>query len=86
MFVTTKALIKREKLFVGKYFKSGVWGTDVAGVASNPSAGQVLRWSDSASDPIKHVRDAKRTIRQSTGFEPNKLVMLWWIIRTSSTA
>lgn len=75
VFVTTKALIKREKLFVNKYFKSGVWGTDVAGAASSPSAGQVLQWNDAASDPIKNVRDAKRTIRQSTGFEPNKLVL-----------
>jgi hypothetical protein len=75
VFVTTKALIKREKLFVGRYFKSGVWGTDITGVASSPSAGQVLQWSDAASDPIKNVRDAKRTIRQSTGFEPNKLVL-----------
>lgn len=75
VFVTTKALIKREKLFVNKYFKTGVWGTDLAGVASAPSAGQVLQWSDAASDPIKNVRDAKRTIRQSTGFEPNKLVL-----------
>jgi hypothetical protein len=75
VFVTTKALIKREKLFVGRYFKSGVWGTDIAGVAATPGAGEVLRWSDGNSDPIKHVRDAKRTIRQSTGFEPNKLVL-----------
>lgn len=75
VFVTTKALIKREKLFVGKYFKSGVWGTDITGASSNPSTGQVLQWNDGNSDPIKNVRDAKRTIRQSTGFEPNKLVL-----------
>lgn len=75
VFVTTKALIKREKLFVAKYFKSGVWGTDITGVNATPSTGQVLRWNDGASDPIKNVRDAKRTIRQSTGFEPNKLVL-----------
>lgn len=75
VFVTSKALIKREKLFVGKYFKTGVWGTDITGVSSGPSGAQVLQWNDAASDPIKNVRDAKRTIRQSTGFEPNKLVL-----------
>jgi len=75
VFVTTKALIKREKLFVNKYFKSGVWGTDITGVNSAPGAGQVLRWNDAASDPIVNVRDAKRAVRQSTGFEPNKLVL-----------
>lgn len=75
VFVTTKALIKREKLFVGKYFKSGVWGTDIAGVSASPTGAQALQWSDGASDPIKNVRDAKRAIRQATGFEPNKLVL-----------
>lgn len=74
-FVSHKALIKREKLFVANYFTTGKWATDVAGVASGPSAGQVLQWSSANSDPIKNVRDAKRTIRESTGFEPNKLVL-----------
>lgn len=74
-YVTHKALIKREKLFVNSYFKTGVWATDIAGVASAPGAGQVLKWSDGNADPIKNVRDAKRSVRQSTGFEPNKLVL-----------
>jgi hypothetical protein len=75
IFVTMKAMLKREKLFVNKYFKTGVWATDISGVNAGPGAGQVLRWNDAASDPIKNVRDAKRTVRESTGFEPNKLVL-----------
>lgn len=74
-FVSHKALIKREKLFVNNYFTTGKWATDVAGVASGPTAGQVLQWSAANSDPIKNVRDAKRTIRENTGYEPNKLVL-----------
>lgn len=74
-FVTHKALIKREKLFVNNYFTTGKWATDITGVASAPSAGQVLQWSAANSDPIKNVRDAKRTVRESTGYEPNKLVL-----------
>lgn len=74
-FVTQKALIKREKLFVNNYFSTGKWGTDITGVSSSPSSGQVLQWSDGASDPIKNVRDAKRAVRESTGFEANKLVL-----------
>jgi hypothetical protein len=74
-FISHKALIKREKLFVNNYFTTGKWSTDVAGVASGPSAGQVLQWSAANSDPIKNVRDAKRAIRESTGYEPNKLVL-----------
>jgi hypothetical protein len=74
-FVTHKALIKREKLFVNNYFTTGKWATDITGVASAPSAGQVLQWSAANSDPIKNVRDGKRAIRESTGYEPNKLVL-----------
>lgn len=74
-FVTHKALIRREKLFVASYFKTGVWATDIAGVASSPSSGQQLQWNDANSTPIESVRAAKRAIAESTGFEPNKLVL-----------
>lgn len=74
-FVTHKALIKREKVFTNAYFKTGVWTTDIAGAASNPSAGQQLHWSDANSTPIEAVRAAKRKIAESTGYEPNKLVL-----------
>ncbi|CAB4122321.1 Major capsid protein GpE [uncultured Caudovirales phage] len=74
-FVTHKALIKREKLFVGRYFSAGNWGTDMSGVASSPTGSQVLQWSDANSDPIANIRSAKRAIREQTGYEPNKLVL-----------
>lgn len=74
-FVTHKALIKREKLFAAKYFTTNIWGTDIAGVASAPSTNQVLQWSAANSDPIANIRTAKRTVRESTGYEPNKLVL-----------
>ena len=75
IFVTQKALIKREKLWASGYFGSGIWTNDWAGVASAPSGAQVLRWSDANSNPIEDVRMARRTILQSTGFEPNKLTL-----------
>lgn len=74
-FVTHKALIKREKLFSNTYFKTGVWTNEVAGVTGTPSGAQFKKWSDAASTPIENVRAGKRTIAQSTGFEPNKLVV-----------
>jgi hypothetical protein len=74
-YVTTKALIKRERLFVQKFLGTGKWSTDITGVASAPGAGQVLKWSDANSDPIKNVRDGKTAVRESTGFEPNKMVI-----------
>lgn len=74
-YVTTKAKIKREKIFVSKFFTTGVWTTDVTGVSTSPNAGEAMHWSDAASIPISNVRAAKATILESTGFEPNTLVL-----------
>lgn len=74
-FVTHKALIKREKLFVNSYFKGGIWTNDWDGVASGPTGNQVIQWSDANSTPIENMRAAKRSVLESTGFEPNKLVL-----------
>lgn len=74
-FVTHKALIKREKLFTNSYFKTGVWTNEKSGVTGTPTGSQFKKWNDAASTPIEDVRAGKRTIAQSTGFEPNKLVV-----------
>ncbi len=74
-FVTHKALIKREKLFSNTYFKTGVWTYNRAGVAGTPGANQFKKWNDATSTPIRDVRLGKAAIAQSTGFEPNKLIM-----------
>lgn len=74
-YVTTKALIKREKLWVTNFFATSLWTTDMTGVAGSPGAGQVKQWNDAASTPIEDVATGKSTILQSTGFEPNTLVL-----------
>lgn len=74
-YVTQKALIKRETLFASSFFSTGVWGNEVTGVSASPSGAQVLQWNDANSNPIEDVRTAKRTIAESTGFEPNKMVL-----------
>lgn len=63
-YVTHKALIKREKIWADKYFKSGVWTTDKA-----------VNWSGTTDDPIVQIREGRRTVLESTGFEPNTLVL-----------
>lgn len=74
-YVTTKALIKREKLWTTSFFATGLWTTDITGVAAAPGAGQVLQWNDASSNPIEDVATGKKTILQSTGYEPNVLVI-----------
>ncbi len=74
-FLTTKALIRKEKLWNTTFFTTSVWTTDVTGVSGAPGAGQVRQWNEAASTPIENVRAAARTIHGSTGFRPNKLVI-----------
>lgn len=74
-YCTLKALIKRETLFASTYFTSGVWTTNVTGTAATPATGEALQWNDSASTPINDVDDAIDTVKESTGFKPNTLVL-----------
>ncbi|WP_196607435.1 hypothetical protein [Pectinatus frisingensis] len=76
-FVTQKMLLRREAVFVSKYLNTGVWGTNVQGVASGESAGTSFRkWSDyTASNPGKDIRYLKSLILGVTGFEPNVLTI-----------
>jgi hypothetical protein len=74
-FLTIKALIRKEKNWNDSYFSTGIWGTDVTGVAAAPGAGQFLQWNDAASSPIEDVRKGARVMHKSTGFRPNKLVL-----------
>jgi len=66
-YVTHKALIKREKLWAAKYFVTSVWGTDNTAANWGPTG--------TATDPIQDIRTGKRTVLESTGFEPNTLVL-----------
>lgn len=74
-YVTGKAKLKREKTFVTKFFSAGVWTTDITGVSTSPNAGEAMHWSDAASIPIVNVRTARATILESTGQDPNTLVL-----------
>lgn len=72
--LTNQALIRRERLWVDNYFKTGVWGVDVTGNAS-ASSNQRVFWNRDSSTPIEDIRAAKTFVQQSTGFVPNTLVL-----------
>lgn len=72
---TTKALIKRERLWANTYFKTNVWTFQATGAGSSPGSGEFLQWDDGASTPIEDVRAAKTDMLESTGYEPNVLVL-----------
>lgn len=74
-FVSQKMLIRREMAWASKFFTTGVWGTEVAGVADGASDGQTLQWDLPTSNPIKDITDASVAMAAATGFKPNTLVL-----------
>jgi hypothetical protein len=74
-FVAHQLLIQREAAFANSFMTTGVWGTDITGVSGTPTGAQVKQWNDGASDPVKNIRDAKRTVQENTGFRPNTLTL-----------
>lgn len=73
--VSMKMLLLREKSWKSAYFGTGKWTTDVAGVSGVPGATEVKQWNDAASTPIQDIRAGIDVVLESTGFEPNTLVL-----------
>lgn len=74
-YVSEKLLIRRETIWTEKFFKSGVWGTEIAGVPSGASTNQVVQWNKAGSDPIKDITDQIVAMKAKTGKRPNTIVM-----------
>jgi len=72
LFLTQKGLLKKEKEFVSNYFKTGIWTGSATGSDIDLTA---LKWSNSASDPVKDIDTQKAAMIEKTGFEPNTLVV-----------
>lgn len=73
--LTSKMMIRADRIWATNFFGTGKWGMEVTGVASNPGADEFLKWTDAASTPISDVEDWKQQIAAATGMEPNVLVL-----------
>jgi hypothetical protein len=74
--LTTKQMIRADRIWATSFFKTGVWGMTVSGATSNPTPGtSFLSWADDASSPLSDIEDWKELIRAATGMEPNTLVL-----------
>jgi hypothetical protein len=74
-FLIGQSLIQREVTFAQKFMAQSVWSLDYEGVASGPTGSQVLKWTNSASDPVAQIKAATSAIHKLTGFRPNTLTL-----------
>lgn len=77
-FVSQKLLLKREVVFMTKYFRPGVWNTEITGVDSGAVENQVLKWDNPLSDPIGDITNANIRMAEETSYRPNTLVLSPW--------
>ena len=73
--LTDKMLLKRELHFQEAFFKTGIWGRDVAGVSGSPTSVQVKKWSDPSSTPIEDINNEMLLMAGATGKRPNFAIM-----------
>lgn len=73
--LTQKNMIKQDRVWCQRFFKTGIWAADYQGVGSSPGSDQFLQFTDAASDPIATIDAAKDEINRATGFMPNTLVL-----------
>lgn len=74
-WVSRQLKLKREEEWAARYFATGVWGTNITGVAGAPGANQVLQWSDDLSDPIGTLALYADSVEELTGYRPNRLIL-----------
>lgn len=74
-YVGLKLMLRREALFLLRFFAASVWTGDQTGVDSAPGANQFLRWNVSGSTPIKDIRLGIETVQARSGFRPNRLLL-----------
>ena len=66
--LATRMRLKREIDWIQTYFAPGVWTTQYTGVASAPTATQVIQWNDYVnSTPIQDITRAKTALFLASG-------------------
>lgn len=75
VLVTRALLLAKEKRFVETFMQSGVWTTDMTGVASSPSTNQFIQWNDASSDPIGDIAKVRMAMIKTGKRRPNKAIM-----------
>lgn len=74
-WVTGQMWLHREVTFAAKAMVTGVWTTDVTGVAGVPAGAQVKQWNDAAATPIADIAKWSTVMQTSTGRRGKKLIL-----------
>lgn len=67
--LTGKQMIRQDRIWATKFFKTGVWTRDVAGGAD------FKQFDDATSNPIATIDQWKEVMAENTGFMPNTLIL-----------
>lgn len=74
--ISAQANIHQDAMFARKYFRSGVWSNEMAGVDStSPTSGQFIKFSNANSDPVDFINQKSTEMEESTGRRPNRLAL-----------
>lgn len=73
--LTSKAAIRRDRLWATTFFKTGVWSVDYTGAASAPTGNQFLQFNQAGANPTAVILRAKTGMALSTGKTPNTMVV-----------
>lgn len=76
----TQALIHRDNLWAGEFFKTGVWtvnwtGSEKAPTKTEEEEDKFLQFDQAGSEPIEFFDQRRLDIGSKTGYMPNKLVI-----------
>jgi len=74
-YVSLKLMIRRERLFMQRYFGTTIWTGDFTGVSGAPGASQFQQWNESGSTPIVDLRAGIERVQARSGFRPNRLLV-----------
>jgi hypothetical protein len=74
LYVTQQLLLKREAIFLTKYFANSVWATDQTG-STTATTNQFIQWDLANSTPIQDVRNQIQAVGELTGYRPNTLIL-----------
>lgn len=74
-FVTRDLMLQKEKAWVAKYFKAGVWANADQTGAATAGTNQFIQWNRANSLPIEDIATQRIVMAEGTGFTPNVLVI-----------